>query len=522
MTAKKEVIIIGAGIAGLAAGCYAQMNGFQSRIYEMHNLPGGLCTAWKRKGYTFEGCLYYLFGTAPGRPYHQLWQELGALDDVPIVNHPELMHVVLNGGAGEEKTPQRVIAYADPDQWAAHLLGLAPEDGETIGPLIQGVRSLLDFDMSVMQAKPRSLLGPGEWAQLGRAMLPYVGSLARWGRISANDYARRFRSPLLRTAFPHLFGWEEIPMLAALSLLAYMARGNAGFPVGGSLNFARAIENRYCSLGGEIIYRAQVHEIMVEQDRAVGVRLYDNREDRADYVISAADGHATIFDMLGGRYINRAIRRRYSGAVPTHALLQINLGVRRDLAQEPHWATYVLDRPVKVAGQEFGALGVKHYGFDPTQAPAGHSVVQVMLRTDYRYWKRIYGRRLYDMEQLQESAEVVNLLDRLYPGLKADIEIHDVATPMTYQRFTGNWQGSTCGWLLTKETMPMMLQGVEKQLPGLKNFYMAGQWVEPGGSVPLVAMSGRSAVQLICAAEGKAWQSRADFSGAEPLYTPAV
>jgi phytoene dehydrogenase-like protein len=47
-----SVIIIGAGFAGLAAGIYAQMNGYRTQILEMYDLPGGLCTAWKRKGYT--------------------------------------------------------------------------------------------------------------------------------------------------------------------------------------------------------------------------------------------------------------------------------------------------------------------------------------------------------------------------------------------------------------------------------------------------------------------------------------
>ncbi|NMC56517.1 MAG: NAD(P)/FAD-dependent oxidoreductase, partial [Eubacteriaceae bacterium] len=51
---KKSVLIIGAGIAGLCAGCYAQMNGYESKIYEMHSLPGGLCTSWNRKNYTID------------------------------------------------------------------------------------------------------------------------------------------------------------------------------------------------------------------------------------------------------------------------------------------------------------------------------------------------------------------------------------------------------------------------------------------------------------------------------------
>ena len=78
-----------------------------------------------------------------------------------------------------------------------------------------------------------------------------------------------------------------------------------------------------------------------------------------------------------------------------------------------------------------------------------------------------------------------------------------MATPLSYERYTGGWQGSTVGWLLTDKTMMLMIQGMEKRLPGLANFTMCGQWVEPGGSVPVVAMSGRNAIQLICHDEGR-------------------
>jgi protoporphyrinogen oxidase len=51
---EKSMIIVGAGIAGISAGCYARMNGYKTTILEMHSIPGGLCTAWKRKGFTFD------------------------------------------------------------------------------------------------------------------------------------------------------------------------------------------------------------------------------------------------------------------------------------------------------------------------------------------------------------------------------------------------------------------------------------------------------------------------------------
>ena len=134
-------------------------------------------------------------------------------------------------------------------------------------------------------------------------------------------------------------------------------------------------------------------------------------------------------------------------------------------------------------------------------------MIELIIRTQYHYWQRIYGRRLYDQEQSQVSDIVIEQPEKLYPGISGDIETVDEATPLSYERNTGNWMGATSGWLLAKETMPMMLLGVRKTLPGLDNLYMAGQWVEPGGTVTLAAASGRSAIQMICQRAGKAFES---------------
>jgi NADPH-dependent 2,4-dienoyl-CoA reductase/sulfur reductase-like enzyme len=47
---ERSVLIIGAGIGGLSTGCYARMNGYRATILEMHDVPGGVCTSWKRHG----------------------------------------------------------------------------------------------------------------------------------------------------------------------------------------------------------------------------------------------------------------------------------------------------------------------------------------------------------------------------------------------------------------------------------------------------------------------------------------
>ncbi len=492
---EKSIIIIGAGMAGLAAGCYAQMNGYRSQIFELHFMGGGLCTAWERKGYTFDGCIHYLFGSGEGQAFHRMWQDLGAVQGRRMIHHDEYQRIT--------DGQRTLVVYTDPDRLEAHLTELSPADAGLIRAFCEGVRQFTRFDMFAMYEKPKDIMGPFDWARLGTRMLPFLPPLLRWATVPLSMFATRFKDPFLRHAIAHMFSWEEAPVMMGMALLAYMHTGNAGFPAGGSLDFARAVECRYLELGGQIHYEAQVEKILTRDGRAVGVRLYNDEVHEADVVISAADGRGTIFDMLGGEYTNARIERMYSGDLPMHSQVQISLGVNRDLSAEPHWVTHLLAEPVLLAGEEHAVVGVKNYSFDPTLAPPGKSVVEIMLRTNYAYWQRIYGRRLYDSEQSQVSGILIDLLEGWYPGIRADLEVVDEATPLSYERYTGNWQGATSGWLLTRETMPMMLRGVPKTLPGLSNFYMAGQWVEPGGGVPMAAASGRNAIQLICHADGK-------------------
>ena len=492
---EKKILIIGGGIAGLAAGCYAQLNGYRATIFEMHGLPGGLCTAWERKGYTFDGCIHYLFGTGEGQPFNQMWQDLGALQNRSIINHQEYQRIT----DGEHT----LIIYTDPKKLAEHLTAISPADQDLIHQFCEGVNQFTQFDMEAMYQKPRSLMTATDWAEFGRKMTPFLIPMARWGQLSTGEFASRFKHPFLKRAIAHMFSWEEAPVMMGMCLLAYMHTGNAGFPAGGSLEFARAIEKRFLELGGEIYYNAQVEKILVKEDTAIGVRLYNDKIYSGDWVISACDGRGTIFDMLEGKYLNRQIQKMYDGHLPMHSMLQISLGVNCDLSVEPHWITHLLEEPVLVTGESRHEIGVKHYCFDPSLAPQGKSVVELIIRTNYTYWQRIYGRRPYDEEQRQVSDIIREYLENWYPGINQQVEVVDEATPLSYERYTGNWMGSTCGWLLTKETMPMLIKGVSKSLPGLKNFLMAGQWVEPGGSVPLAAASGKNAIQFICASDQK-------------------
>jgi phytoene dehydrogenase-like protein len=497
---EKSVIIIGAGIAGLSAGCYLQMNGYRTQIFELHDKPGGLCTSWKRKGYTVDGCIHWLLGARPGIDIHQFWEELGAVQGRTMIEHEEYMRI-------EGKDGQAFVLYTDARRLEQHMKELAPEDVVCIDELMKGAERAGRLETSFMKAPEVQNVAEKVGPML--KMLPHLPFVMKWARFPFGDYGKRFKNPFLREAFAVLT--EDIAGMPAFGLfnnIAWYGKGVTGYPLGGSMEFARAIERRYLGLGGEIHYCDRVAKILVETDpsgrgdRAVGVRIEDGTEHRGDLVISAADGHATIFDMLEGKYVDDKIRGYYDELPLFPPLVHIALGVARtfdDVASSIEGTNFPLDEPVTIAGRELTRLPVQIYSFDPTLAPEGKTVTRVMLTTDYEYWKELrQDRDRYRAEKEQVADTVIAQLDRRYPGLAAQVEMCDVATPTTFERYTGNWKGNHQGWLPTTEQFGLRM---DKTLPGLTNFYMAGQWVEPGGGLPLAAVSGRYVTQIICQAD---------------------
>jgi phytoene dehydrogenase-like protein len=276
----------------------------------------------------------------------------------------------------------------------------------------------------------------------------------------------------------------DLPMAAHLNILAGCHTGRHGWPAGGSLEFARSIARRYVELGGEIHYRSPVEEILVEQDRAVGVRLDSGSEQRAGIIISNAYGPTTIFELLGSRYTSRQIRARYARPADQIEMgLHISLGVARDLSQEPHAVVRILEQPVTIAGQARDRLDLYLFGFDPSMAPPGKGVIKLELPASYAYWKALHQDRGRYREEKQRIAEmVVDMLEPRFPGLKGQVEVVDVATPVTTERYTGKGQGRT--------------------LPGLEGFYMVGQWAGSPG-LPNVAGMARGLVRFICQRDGR-------------------
>ena len=481
----RKIVIIGGGFGGLCTAVYALKCGYDVEILEMHDMAGGLAMSWRRGPYTFETCLHWLVGSSPSGELHAQWKEIFDIEKLTFINSEEFVRVETDSG-------DRLSMYTNVDRLEAELLRRAPNDAAAICDFTHSVRALVKF---------RMLDPAGGLAENWRDILhdlPIFPLLGKLGKTSGEEYGRRFSDPLLRS----FFSTGDVGKLSAIAMvlsLAWMNAGNAGYCIGGSQAMIRLIQDKIAILGGRIRFRAKAERVLVEKDTAVGVQLTNGETIPADWIISAADGHATIFEMLGGRYIDAAIRKRYDERATFASYLQVSLGIALDLRDQPPMLARILDSPLTVdPGTETNHVSFRFFNFDPTFAPAGRTAVTSILPTrNFAYWTDLRRDNFaeYQVQKKRVADAIIAVLDKRVPGVRDAIEVVDVSTPASVIRYTGNWKGSQEGWLVEPGSSFRLLPNT---LPGLDHFMMVGQWVMPGGGLPSGPISARPAVKAIC------------------------
>lgn len=476
-----HVLIIGGGLAGLSAGTYARASGFRTTIVEQSDALGGVCAAWTRAPYHIDGCIRWLCGG----PFEKIYRELEILPSVAMQALPQLT-VYRNAADGTE-----VEVGQDLDCFARALTALSPADASEIALLIDVARKVAAMDPGI--AQPAELMS----FRSSMAMLWNMRGVARgvlhFGKDLSAYVSEHIESPTLRRLLCRLVPSGSSAILLAL-MLGNLERGQLIRPIGGSRALRDALVHAYQRAGGEAILDAMVEEVLVRDRRARGVRLADGSILEADYVISTSSLPETLLSLLGGQFGIEQHGLKLEQWKMFGPLLLISYGVALPLTHVPRLLHVDQVEPFHVGGRAEDHLDLRVFNDEPDCAPPGHTVVQTMLATDYDYWAT--RRRGYTAAKDRIAATVLSAIDRQLPGVEAAVRMTDVATPLTFWRVARSWRGAYEGWQQNRESL---FGHIDKRLAGLSHFYLAGQWVEPGGGVPVTLLSGRHAVQLMCA-----------------------
>ena len=484
---SKKVFVIGAGISGLSAGIYAARCGFDVTIFEQHLTFGGLSTSWSRKGYYFEGGMHWLTGSSPKMPLYDIWKELGALKENNPIENRDPYYVYKNG----DKT---LYMWRDLDKLCNQLLEFAPEDKKMIKKFRRDVKSLLGVHLVVndimgLKAKNPRHPGLGELLKMAPAGLNY----ARLVNMSYEEYVNQFKNPDVRHLLMGSIGYRYNAM-SFIYTIASFASGDCGYPAGGSVTMGQNMLDTYKALGGKIEFRKKIENIELDgAGKVTGVKI-DGQDLACDAVIVSQDMRNAI-DTLFDKMIDNPVANKIRKNVVTEQNVFVCAGVKADLNHLPKAIVFPLEEPFEIASVKFNELRIYNYASFAGRAPEGGSAItSLFLGPSYYYWKKAKEDGTYKAKKQELADRFVEVLAKYIPETKDKVEVVDIATPCTYERYCSSFEGS---WMSVWEKGTKQYNYPQK-LPGIHGVYFAGQRTMMPGGLPIAAYSGRIAVQLLC------------------------
>jgi phytoene dehydrogenase-like protein len=490
-----KIIIIGGGISGLTAGIYARNAGFEAEIYESNTVAGGLCSGWKRNGYLVAGGVHWLTGIKENTELRKMWEGIGAIDSTTEFFSQDVIATCKNEGTYHH-------LYTDLTKLEEEFLSISPEDAAATKELIRAIK--IHQKLPVPVEKPEDLMEEMEKLIF---FAPYLKAEKAFpiAGVSIADYASRFRSSIIRDLLLCVVPNTNLSVRTLLKWLAINSAGDAGFPSSGFGAMAQRMKNKFEKSSGKLFFDSKVRRINVINGVATGITLENGTALSADYVISTASPDVLLRELLDSHYEDAYFEKRFNASAdyPTLAMTLIPLIIDADMSKFPYKLYFTPKQAVVVNKTEIKRLKINHYGYDYAFCRNGKTLAEVFLHTsEYDYWHDLKASSPQTYKEVKEkiAEHVIAEVETVYPETQGKIKLLDVATPVTFQHYTGNFRGSYVPFC----TMPdIEYENHPGVITGVKNLYLAGQWVFPDGGLPMAALGGKYAVQRICNQENR-------------------
>lgn len=484
---KGKIVIVGGGIAGLSAGIYARLAGFEAEIYEKNPTAGGQCTGWNRKGCHIDNCIHWLNGTKKGTSLRGVWETVGALEKDTRFVESDRFFTSMTGDC-------RVTLWKDPERTLAELTALSPEDAEEIRKFMRHVQYAADCEMPA--EKPMDAMNPIDCIRLGASMANMPKVMKEYGSIDMKAFAERFRHPALKALFTDYMPADYVASSFIVSYASVMS-GNGEIPAGGSLAMTNRMVKKFTELGGRLHCSAGVKRILIADKRAVGIETEDRQTVEADYVISAVDTMELFSRLIGEQYMDKKWRACYEDRDSYPLFSAVQAAFAADASAYRETGICFFDcAPFSVGERRTERLSVKSYEYEPDFAPEGKTVLQVNIPQydrEFRYWKNL-DRETYEAKKREAANAIGERLAAQFPELSGHMELLDCWTPVTYERYCNSWHGAYMSFITKKGVKSFRVKGTVK---GVKNLYIASQWIMAPGGLPVAVTAGKFAVWRI-------------------------
>ncbi|MEC4983196.1 MAG: carotene isomerase [Oscillatoria sp. PMC 1068.18] len=484
-TSSYDAIVIGSGIGGLVTATQLAAKKAKVLVLERYLIPGGSAGYFEREGYRFDVGASMIFGFGTQGTTNLLTRALEAVEmSLETLPDPVQIHYHLPDNL-------ELKVHKNYDKFLQELTAYFPHEAK-------GIRQFYDECWKVFNClNVMDLLSLEEPRYLTRVFFQHPLAclgLVKYLPQNAGDIARRYiKDPqLLKFIDMECYCWsvvpaDKTPMINAGMVFSDRHYGGINYPQGGVGKIAQKLVTGLEKAGGEIKYQARVTKIILEQGKAVGVRLANGEEYRAKRIISNATRWDTFEKLLPSEKMPNREKKWTQRYQKSPSFLSLHLGIKAEVLPLGTECHHILleswDKMEESEGTVFVSIPTL---LDPSLAPEGYQIVHTFTPSWIDDWQGLTSKEYQEKKELA-AANLINRLEKIFPGIEAGLDYQEVGTPRTHRRFLGREDG-TYG-PIPRRKLPGLL-GMPFNRTAIPGLYCVGDSTFPGQGLNAVAFSG--------------------------------
>jgi len=503
LKSKYEVIIIGAGLAGLTTASLLAKRGVDVLLIEQHCLPGGACTSFRREGRVFDCGAALIFGFGK-EGYHLHRTLMNFIEEkISVIPRDKFFRLDLAG--------RQILVWKKLDRYLKELEKQFPNEKAEL-------RTLYDFLLNFYEkyVSGQDLLTPPSEMSNSQKLGMLLSSPARAMKLrkllsqSATDLMGPYiKSKNLLEFFDKLTAsyayiiMKETPAIMALTMFADNHAGGTYYVAGSAQTYSNALERAIEKKGGTVTYREKVKEILFDGPRACGVRLEDGTEIKADRVVSNTTVWNLFFDLVPKDKLTEMQRKWAESLVPTYPAMVLYAAIdKKVFPKDINPVEYYVSNTAEI---DMGDITLYIPTVDDhSLGPEDEHIVTIFSPAPNQKWPRPfekgYKSKAYKKHKERQADLILREIEKRIPNFRRGIKKLYVATPSTIEKYTLKTWGCVGG------PKQMIGQELTKRLhaktdwPGL---FACGDSTTMGMGTPAVVASGFGAANVILRELGK-------------------
>ncbi|NJO77744.1 MAG: carotene isomerase [Cyanobacteria bacterium RM1_2_2] len=480
-----DIIVVGSGIGGLVTATQLVAKGAKVLVLERYLIPGGSAGYFERSGYRFDVGASMIFGFGSRGTTNLLTRALEAvnvrLDTIP---DPVQVHYHLPDGL-------MLKVHRAYENFLQELTDHFPHEQ-------QGIRQFYDECWQVFNClNVMDLLSLEEPRYLMRVFFQHPLAclgLVKYLPQNVGDIARRYiQDPtLLKFIDMECYIWSVVPadrtpMINAGMVFSDRHYGGINYPKGGVGQIAQKLVEGLEKAGGQIRYKARVTEVVCEQGRATGVKLATGEVYRAKRIVSNATRWDTFGKLVPPAQVPQSEQKWQQRYQKSPSFFSLHLGVKADVLPPGTECHHVLLEDWQQMESPHGTIFVSIPTLlDPELAPPGCHILHTFTPSWIEDWQDLSPSE-YEQKKEDIAEQIVNRLEKIFPGLAAGLDYQEAGTPRTHRRFLGRDDG-TYGPIPSRKLMGLL--GMPFNRTALPGLYCVGDSTFPGQGLNAVAFSG--------------------------------